>query len=73
VILSWLTGLVWQLPPADSWFGALAILGHAFVSAMLLIASYVFYVGRREGLLIQDRQAALSDPAIQRRDERGAD
>jgi hypothetical protein len=47
ILVSWLTDLVWQLPQAESWFSALAVLGHAFVSATVLVASYVFYVGRR--------------------------
>jgi hypothetical protein len=72
-ILSWATGLVWELPSADSWFSVLAVLGHAFVSAMLLIASYVFYVGRREALVESQRPApAPDDSAVDRRDARGA-
>ncbi len=73
LLLSWATSLVWELPPADSWFSALAIIGHAFVSAMLLIASYVFYVGRRETLVTADRPAPAPDEAaVHRRDARGA-
>jgi hypothetical protein len=72
-ILSWATGLVWELPSADSWFSVLAVLGHAFISAMLLIASYVFYVGRREALVAADRPAPAPDEsAVNRRDARGA-
>jgi hypothetical protein len=72
-VLSWATRLVWELPPADSWFSVLAIFGHAFVSAMLLIASYVFYVGRREALVAADRLAPAPDESVvHRRDARGA-
>jgi len=72
-LLSWVTGLVWELPPAASWFSALAVLGHAFVSAMLLVASYVFYVGRREALVESGRPApALDDSTADRREARGA-
>ncbi len=39
---------VWLLPPEDSWFNILGILGHAFVSATILAASYIFYQGRYE-------------------------
>src|SRR3989337_1854073 len=56
-ILSLATGLVWELPPAASWFSGLAVIGHAFVSAMLLVASYGFYVGRREALVEAQRTA----------------
>ena len=73
VILSWVTGLVWELPPAASWFSALAIVGHAFVSAMLLIASYEFYVGRREAMLAKGLPApSPEEAAVNRRDARGA-
>lgn len=48
LLLSWATNWVWRLPTEDSWFAFLAVLGHAFVSAMLLAASYAFYQGRRD-------------------------
>ena len=72
ILVSWLTDLVWQLPQAASWFSALAVLGHAFVSATLLVASYVFYVGRREAMLSTERPAPVDEPAMDRRDPRGA-
>jgi hypothetical protein len=72
VLVSWLTDLVWQLPEAESWFSALAVLGHAFVSAMLLVASYIFYVGRREAMLATERPAPAEEPALDWRDPRGA-
>jgi hypothetical protein len=50
-LISWLTGWVWSLPQSGSWISGLSILGHAFVSAMLLVSSYVFYQGRREWLI----------------------
>jgi hypothetical protein len=72
-ILSWATGLVWELPSAGSWFSVLAVLGHAFVSAMLLVASYVFYVGRREALVETQRPAPVPDDStVDRRNARGA-
>jgi hypothetical protein len=71
-ILSWVTRLVWELPPAASWFSALAVLGHAFVSAMLLVASYVFYVGRREALVAQPTAPLPGESAVDGRDARGA-
>lgn len=48
--LTWVTSLVWALPADESWFSLLAILGHAFVSATLLAASFAFYQGRHEWL-----------------------
>lgn len=67
VLISWLSGMVWQMPQPESWFSLLAVLGHAFVSAMLLTASYVFYVGRRQALL-----APGGGSGMDRRDLRGA-
>ncbi|HET7011948.1 MAG TPA: hypothetical protein VFI11_14310 [Anaerolineales bacterium] len=56
-----LAGLVWLLPEPDSWFSGLAVVGHAFVSAMLVAASYAFYSGRREWWQAM-RQLAVSPP-----------
>lgn len=50
--VSWLTSQVWLLPPEASWLSLLALLGHAFISSMLWLGSYVFYQGRREWLLV---------------------
>jgi hypothetical protein len=47
-LLTWVTNIVWGLPEETSWFAALAILGHAFVSAMLIVSSYAFYQGRHQ-------------------------
>jgi hypothetical protein len=47
-LISWLTSQAWLLPPENSWYLSLAILGHAFVSVTLLAGSYAFYQGRRE-------------------------
>jgi hypothetical protein len=56
-----LAGLVWLLPDPGDWFAGLAVLGHAFVSAVLVAASYAFYAGRREWWQIM-RQLALTPP-----------
>jgi hypothetical protein len=72
VIVSWLAGRVWELPPADSWFSLLAVVGHAFVSALVLLASYVFYVGRREAFAAEQAAPDAAESAVDRRDARGA-
>ncbi len=59
--ISWLTNQVWLLPQDDSWLAVLALLGHAFVSGMLLTGSYAFYQSRREWLL-RLRKASLGIP-----------
>jgi hypothetical protein len=56
-----LAGLVWLLPDPATWFTGLAVLGHAFVSAVLIAASYAFYGGRREWWQTM-RQLALTPP-----------
>ena len=48
--VSWLTNLIWDLPQSASWFSILGLLGHAFVSAMIIVGSYAFYQARREWL-----------------------
>lgn len=48
MILTYAAGWVWAMPAEDSWFGALAVVGHALVSSMLLAGSYAFYQGRHE-------------------------
>ncbi len=57
--ITWLANLVWSLPANASWFALLAILGHAFVSTMLLTASYAFYQGRREWLVAYRQSLAV--------------
>jgi hypothetical protein len=42
---------VWSLPENESWLMVLAVFGHAFVAATLLVASYIFYQERREWLV----------------------
>jgi hypothetical protein len=55
-LIMWLTTMeIWSLPDEESWFTILAILGHAFVSAVLLVSSYVFFQGRHEWM---NRQSA---------------
>ena len=50
-MIMWLsTSQVWILPDEDSWFMLLAILGHAFLSATLLVGSYAFFQSRHAAL-----------------------
>lgn len=45
--LSWLSVTVWNTPDDRSWLLLLSILGHAFVSAGLTVASFSFYRAMR--------------------------
>jgi hypothetical protein len=65
--VTWLSTWVWSLPSDGSWYTLLAVVGHAFVSAVLLVASYAFYQGRREWTqkireLVAARQASQQGP-----------
>ncbi len=42
---------IWSLPATESWIMVLAVFGHAFIAATLLVASYIFYQERREWLV----------------------
>jgi hypothetical protein len=55
-LITWLSTRIWLLPGEDSWYSILALLGHAFVSTTLLVASYFFFQGRRLWL-VQVREA----------------
>jgi hypothetical protein len=45
VILYQGLGVLWRVPPDDSWMALIGILGHAFISTGLLAASFVYYRG----------------------------
>lgn len=51
LFISWVTNMVWTLPESGSWYSVLAIVGHAFISGMIITSSYTFYQGRREWLV----------------------
>jgi hypothetical protein len=43
IVLTQGLGLLWRVPPADSWLTLLGIAGHAFVVTGLLSASFIYY------------------------------
>jgi hypothetical protein len=43
VLLSEGLKLLWKVPPENSWFALIGILGHSFVTASLIAASFFFY------------------------------
>ena len=51
VLISWLTNMVWSLAAGGSWYGLLSIVGHAFISGMLITSSYAYYQDRRQWLI----------------------
>jgi len=62
MLTTYAAGWVWAMPTEDSWFSILAVVGHAFVSAMLIAASYAFYQGRHEWMVAM-RRAYLAKAA----------
>lgn len=62
MLVTYASGWVWAMPAEDSWFGVLAVVGHAFVTAMLITASYAFYQGRHEWMVAL-RRAYLAKAA----------
>ena len=52
---------VWVLPGDDSGYSLMDLGGHAFVSATMLAASYIFYHSRRSWLV--KMQASLAAQA----------
>jgi hypothetical protein len=70
--VSWLTNLVWNLPRSGSWFSILGLLGHAFVSAVVIVGSYAFYQARHEWLTaVRSALAMQSAEAAQSKDGTG--
>lgn len=68
MLVTYAAGWVWAMPAEDSWFSLLALVGHAFVSATLVAASYAFYQGRHEWMetlrrAFLARAAAAATPA----------
>lgn len=55
MLITYAAGWVWAMPAEDSWFCLLALIGHAFVSATLIAASYAFYQGRHEWMVAMRR------------------
>ena len=68
MLVTYAAGWIWAMPAENSWFGALAVIGHAFVSTTLIAGSYAFYQGRHEWMLdlrraFLARAAAATTPA----------
>jgi len=51
-------GVLWGVPPADSWLKAAAILGHAFIATGLIAATGLFYLNRVSQIVDDGRQLA---------------
>jgi hypothetical protein len=56
LFIIWLTNIVWAMPTENSWFTMLAILGHSFISVMILASEYAYFQGRFEWFRSDDPQ-----------------
>ena len=45
IILNQGLGVLWRVPPEDSWLTLVGIFGHAFIATGLLAASFIYYRG----------------------------
>jgi hypothetical protein len=43
LILSYGLDILWKIPPENSWFTLIGVVGHAFVTTGLLAASFIYY------------------------------
>ncbi|MGD8760032.1 MAG: hypothetical protein PVJ07_07245 [Anaerolineales bacterium] len=57
-IINLATNQVWFMPDERSWYSLLALVGHAFVSSVVMAGTYAFYQGRRQSLMT--RRTALA-------------
>jgi hypothetical protein len=47
VMVYFLSSAVWSLAPDDSWAGAVGVLGNAYTSSVVVVASMAYYVDKR--------------------------
>jgi uncharacterized membrane protein YccC len=59
-IISLATNQVWFMPDERSWYSLLALVGHAFVSSVVLAGTYAFYQGRRQSLMTRRKAPATN-------------
>jgi len=60
VLLSEGLDVLWNIPPADSWWTLVGIIGHAFVTTGILAATFVYYKDAHRWVQRLFQQAKLS-------------
>jgi len=50
ILLSYLTDMLWRIPPADSWMLLISVFGHALISIIILAASFHFIIDARNSV-----------------------
>ncbi len=65
LLLSQGLGLLWRVPPEDSWLMILGLAGHAFVTTGLLSASFIYYRDSDVWIRsLQEREKHLDQPQV---------
>ncbi|MGD2253369.1 MAG: hypothetical protein PVF70_10700 [Anaerolineales bacterium] len=59
-IINLATNQIWLMADEGSWYSLLAIVGHAFVSSVVLAGTYVFYQSRRDYLMARRTARAIN-------------
>ena len=50
ILVSYLTDMLWRIPPDDSWMLLISVFGHALISIILLAASFHFIIDARKSV-----------------------
>ena len=67
ILLNFLTASIWSLAPDDSWAGAVGVVGNAYTSSVVVIASMAYYMDKRRWIeevrtYLQTRMAGKTPP-----------
>ncbi|MBN2085043.1 MAG: hypothetical protein JW748_07435 [Anaerolineales bacterium] len=67
ILLNFLTSSIWSLAPDDSWAGAVGVLGNAYTSSVVVVASMAYYIDKRRWIdevrtYLETRMAGKTPP-----------
>ena len=67
ILMNFLASSVWSLAPADSWTGAVGVVGNAYTSSVAVVASMAYYIDKRRWInevriYLQSRMAGKNPP-----------
>jgi hypothetical protein len=69
IMVNFLSSAVWSLAPEGSWAGAVGVLGNAYTSSVVVIASMAYYIDKRRWIsevraYLESRLAAKNPPGV---------
>lgn len=69
IMVNFLSSAVWSLAPDSSWAGAVGVLGNAYTSSVVVIASMAYYIDKRRWIsevrtYLQSRMAGKNPPGV---------